>query len=69
MSDLLDTASFAGHAPESPWSTLQLAYFAGYAMWTYLTQPFTFTTPGIVTNELEPWAQWPCGLSTSDRLT
>jgi hypothetical protein len=31
--------------PEAPWTTLQLAYFAGYAMWTYLTQPFTFTLP------------------------
>src|SRR6478609_9969428 len=34
-------ASFAGHTLESPWSTLQLAYFVGTAMWTYLTQPFT----------------------------
>jgi hypothetical protein len=48
-------ASFAGHAPETPWSMLQLAYFAGTAMWTYLTQPFTFALPGFETNELEPW--------------
>jgi hypothetical protein len=48
-------ASFAGHTPETPWSTLQLAYFVGTAMWTYLTQPFTFTLPGFQTTELEPW--------------
>jgi hypothetical protein len=47
-------ASFAGHTPETPWSTLQLAYFVGTAMWTYLTQPFTFTLPGFEATELEP---------------
>ena len=41
-------ASFAGHRPETPWSTLQLAYFVGTAMWTYLAQPFAFTLPGLV---------------------
>ena len=46
-------ASFAGHTVETPWSTLQLAYFVGCAMWTYLTQPFTFTMPGFETTELE----------------
>ena len=34
--------SFAGHIQTTPWNRLQLAYFAGTAMWTYLTQPFTF---------------------------
>src|SRR5215468_7272470 len=29
-------ASCAGHALETPWTEPQLAYFAGYAMWTYL---------------------------------
>ena len=24
-------------------------------MWTYLTQPFTFSLPGFQTRELEPW--------------
>jgi hypothetical protein len=48
-------ASFAGHTIETPWSTLQLAYFVGTAMWTYLTQPFTFSLPGFQTRELEPW--------------
>jgi hypothetical protein len=68
-------ASFAGHKVETPWSTLQLAYFVGTAMWTYLTQPFTFSLPGFQTSELEPWAEagqrwrrlrvvWPSYLAT-----
>jgi hypothetical protein len=68
-------ASFAGHAFETPWSTLQLAYFAGTAMWSYLTQPFTFAMPGFETSELEPWDEagqqwrrlrviWPSHLAT-----
>jgi hypothetical protein len=48
-------SSFAGHELETPWSTLQLAYFVGTAMWTYLTQPFTLAMPGFETSELEPW--------------
>ncbi len=50
-------ASFAGHTLETPWTTLQLAYFVGTAMWTYLTQPFTFALPGFETSELEPWQE------------
>jgi hypothetical protein len=42
---------------ETPWSTLQLAYYVGAAMWTYLTQPFTFTLPGCQTHELVPWKE------------
>jgi hypothetical protein len=68
-------ASFAGHTAETPWSTLQLAYFAGAAMWTYLTQPFTFTQPGFQTTELDQWEEdgqqwrrlrvtWPSHLAT-----
>jgi hypothetical protein len=67
--------SFAGHTQETPWNTLQLAYFAGYAMWTYLTQPFTFTLSGFETAELDPWEEagerwrrlrvtWPSYLAT-----
>jgi hypothetical protein len=29
--------AFKGHAVDTPWTRLQLAYFVGYAMWTYLT--------------------------------
>jgi hypothetical protein len=49
--------SFAGHTVETPWTALQLAYFAGTAMWTYLTQPFTFALPGFETTELDPWQE------------
>ncbi|HEY6310762.1 MAG TPA: hypothetical protein VIY52_08130 [Streptosporangiaceae bacterium] len=50
-------ASFAGHVLETPWTALQLAYFVGTAMWTYLTQPFTFALPGFETIELAPWQE------------
>lgn len=48
-------ASFAGHALTTPWSALQLAYFAGYAMWTYLSEPYSLTFPGVHTEELGDW--------------
>jgi len=68
-------ASFAGHTLESQWTRLQLAYFVGTAMWTYLTQPFTFALPGFETSEPEPWQEgseewrrlrvvWPSYLAT-----
>jgi hypothetical protein len=44
--------SFSAHAFDTPWTRLQLAYFVGTAMWTYLTQPFCFTLPGIRVAEL-----------------
>jgi len=47
--------SFADHTFDTPWTTLQLAYFAGYAMWTYLTTPFSFAMPGFRTEELGRW--------------
>jgi hypothetical protein len=49
--------SFAGHGIETPWDRLQLVYFAGYAMWTYLTTPFLFAMDGVATEELEPWRE------------
>lgn len=67
--------SFAGHTQATPWNRLQLAYFAGTAMWTYLTQPFSFTMPGFVVSEGDPWVEdgrtyrrmnvtWPSHLAT-----
>jgi hypothetical protein len=47
--------SFKGHVLETPWDDLQLAYFAGYAMWTYLNTPFLFALPGVETEEIGPW--------------
>jgi len=36
---------------------LQLAYFAGYAMWTYLNIPFLLAGPGVESEELETWQE------------
>lgn len=49
--------SFKGHSVDTPWSRLQLAYFAGYAMWTYLNTPFLFASDGVETEEVEPWRE------------
>jgi hypothetical protein len=49
--------SFKGHTLETPWDDLQLAYFAGYAMWTYLNTPFLFAIPGVETVEIQPWQE------------
>jgi hypothetical protein len=49
--------SFKGHTLETPWSDLQLAYFVGCAMWTYLNTPFLLAEPGVVAEELEPWKE------------
>ena len=37
---LAPRASFAGHQLSTPWTDLQLAFFVGCAMWTYLNVPF-----------------------------
>ena len=68
-------ASFAGHTLETKWSDPQLAYFAGCAMWTYLTMPFVLADPAVQTEEIEPWSddhgswrrlrvQFPPGIAT-----
>jgi hypothetical protein len=49
--------SFKGHSVDTPWSRLQLAYFAGYAMWTYLNTPFLLASDGVETEEVEPWRE------------
>jgi hypothetical protein len=68
-------ATFAGHTLETPWSRLQLGYFVGCAMWTYLTQPFSFALPGFSATELEPanglrrlQVTWPDRLATHSTL-
>jgi hypothetical protein len=50
-------ASFAGHGLETPWSKLQLAYFAGFAMWTYLNLPFLLARADVVSEEGTPWEE------------
>jgi hypothetical protein len=49
--------SFAGHTLQTPWTDLQLAYFAGCAMWTYLNFPFLLAWPGMTCEELSPWKE------------
>jgi hypothetical protein len=48
-------SAFAGHGLETPWDPLHLAYFNGYALWTYLTTPFLLAMPGFQVEEAEPW--------------
>jgi hypothetical protein len=48
-------SSFDDKAQETPWDDVQVAFFSGGALWTYLTTPFLYTYPGFVTEELEPW--------------
>ena len=49
--------TFKGHKFDTPWDSLQLAYLAGYAMWTYMNTPFLFALPGIETEELDSWQE------------
>ena len=45
-------ASFAGQVRETPWDDIQVAYFQGEALWTYLNTPFLYTHEGFVTEEI-----------------
>jgi hypothetical protein len=47
-------ASFPQDAAAA-WDNNQVAYFASYAIWNYLTLPYLLTTPRIQTAEIEPW--------------
>lgn len=50
-------ASFAGDTLETPWSDLQLAYFAGIAMWTYLNMPFLLAEDGVESTAIGAWQE------------
>jgi hypothetical protein len=39
------------------WDALDATYFAGYAMWNYLTTPYLLTRDGVEAREGEPWSQ------------
>lgn len=39
------------------WDRLDLLYFAGYALWTYLNVPFLLAEPGFEVRELEAWEE------------
>ena len=49
--------SFRGQSLDTPWDMLHVTYFAGYALWSYLSVPFLYTYPGFVTEEIAPWAE------------
>lgn len=40
----------------APWDPLNLAYFNGYAMWTYHAAPLVFAEPGYEAREIDPIA-------------
>src|ERR1700690_1113447 len=44
--------SFEGQKRETPWDDIQVAYFAGEALWTYLNTPFLYTREGFATEEI-----------------
>jgi hypothetical protein len=50
-------AAFDGHTLQTPWDRLHLAYFTGFAMWTYLTEPFSLVGSGFHAEEMEPWTE------------
>ncbi len=45
-------ASFAGQTTETPWDAVQVAYFSGEALWTYLNTPFLYTQDRFATEEI-----------------
>jgi len=49
--------SFRGHDAGSAWDALHLAYFTGYALWTYLNLPFLYAGAGFLVEEIEPWQE------------
>jgi hypothetical protein len=49
--------SFAGHTLTTAWDVIQVAYFNGYARWTYMTTPFFMAMPGFQVTEIEPWKE------------
>jgi hypothetical protein len=44
--------SFAGQQRETPWDDIDVAYFSGEALWTYLNTPFLYTHDGFSTEEI-----------------
>jgi hypothetical protein len=46
-------ASFAGQVRETPWDAIDVAYFQGEALWTYLNTPFLYTQPGFTSEEID----------------
>lgn len=45
-------ASFAGQTLDTPWDDIQVAYFSGEALWTYLNTPFLYARSDFATQEI-----------------
>ncbi len=59
LEELADArGSFARMPAGAPWSAAQLAYFAGYAMWMYLTVPFSLLRGRRVRGNRAPGRSW-----------
>jgi hypothetical protein len=39
------------------WDDIDVAYFASYALWAYITIPFLYVTSGFSSEEIEPWEE------------
>jgi hypothetical protein len=44
--------SFQGQQRETLWNDIQVIYFVGEALWTYLNTPFLYTGEGFATEEI-----------------
>jgi hypothetical protein len=44
--------SFEGQQRSTPWDDIDVAYFSGEALWTYLNTPFLYTEEGFATEEI-----------------
>jgi hypothetical protein len=47
-------ASFEGQLPDTPWDDVQVAYFSGEALWTYMNTPFLYHRDDFGTEEIAP---------------
>lgn len=58
LAERLDARSaFRGLRHQLWWDKLDMLYFCSYALWTYLTTPFTLVEPGFEVRELESWEE------------
>lgn len=54
---LTPRTSFIGHQLSTPWTDLQLAFFVGCAMWTYLNVPFVLAWREVESEEAGVWRE------------
>jgi len=46
--------AFVGQLQDTPWDDIDVAYFCGEALWTYLNVPFLYTSEGFSCEEMAP---------------